>query len=393
MRKTLFLFLFFPIFGQTQQDIRMFVFGNSLINHTFEVSPPTPSQETSVPHWFQLLTDAGGHTYAVDGQFGFLPQHRNVPPIPQWGFDIVDGVWDADLIPFSAADFTHILLTPANFLQWQAPNENFPGESFSPVEATQTVFEWCANQEDNLSFYIYENWADMAPYLSNGFPPTDQEWAAYNAYVQGEFSDWFLDYYEEVATQFPNECVRMIPVGTTISRLLQIAPFNQIPITELYEDDAPHGRPTIYFLAALITYSAMYEERAPMNLVIDPIIHETVRDNYEAVVDFVWNELLTFTDQSGNNLAFCTSSIIDNIAEQQVDNFSIQFENPVQNTLTIQTNLPFDKVRIHDLNGSVRYEGTSTTIDVSNLPVGVYILSVYDRINRRLGSRKCVKIE
>ncbi|MEM1327912.1 MAG: T9SS type A sorting domain-containing protein [Bacteroidota bacterium] len=396
MQKLIYFLLLLPFFADSQNDIRLFVFGNSLINHTFEVQPPTPSQETSVPHWFQILSEAGGHQFAVDGQFGFLPQHRNVPPIPNWGFDIVRGVWDADLIPFSAADFNTILLTPANFIQWQVPSENFPGESFSPIEATQEVFQWCADQEEDMTFYIYENWADMAPYLSNGFPPTAQEWSTYNQYVQGEFKDWFADYHEAVATQFPDNSVCLIPVGTTISRLLQTVPFNQIPIDELYQDDAPHGLSTIYFLAAMITYSAIHQEPAPRTLEIDPIVHQTVRDNYAAVVDFIWETLLNATDDSGANTALCASRIIDDINDLETETVDIQFQNPVRDVIELTTDLSFTTARIYDLHGRVCHatanvKDETMTIDCSNLPAGWYVLSLQDAEGRLLGERQFVR--
>ncbi len=64
-----------------QKDIRNFIFGHSLINHAIQVNP-TPSQETSIPHWMHFLTAENDNTYAVDGQFGFLGSHQNLPPIP-----------------------------------------------------------------------------------------------------------------------------------------------------------------------------------------------------------------------------------------------------------------------------------------------------------------------
>lgn len=131
-----------------QKAIRTFIFGHSLIHHELQLHP-TPSQETSVPHWSHFFAEAAGHSYAVSGQYGFLPQHANLPPIAQWGFDFVQGAWDSDNEPFSAADFTSILITPGNFIQWQGPADNYYNEDISPLEATTSIMDWCVEQEED----------------------------------------------------------------------------------------------------------------------------------------------------------------------------------------------------------------------------------------------------
>ena len=298
---------------QAQKNVRTFIFGHSLINHEYQVNV-TPSQETSVPHWFHFLANEANHNYAVSGQYGFLQQHVNLPPIAQWGFDSVQGAWDSDLESFAAANFTNILLTPSNFEQWQPPTADYYNDTLSPIEATNHIFNWCSQQEDSMTYYLYENWPDMGPYLNNGFPPTQQEWQNYNTYLNGGFHDWFLEYHDSVMNANPNLCIRMIPVGPIISGLLNQAPFNQIPLTTLYEDDAPHGRPTLYFLAAMITYMAMYEEPTPnsYNFMPAQYIDPIVANNYQAATNYIWNELQNFNDSFGNNRVFCQTQSYTN---------------------------------------------------------------------------------
>ena len=103
---TLILLLVISLNGLAQQDtIRSFIFGHSLLDHR-PPAIPTPSDETTVPHWLYLLSKYAGKYYGSSGQYGFLPQHANLPPISQWGYDSVPPVWESDLEPFSAADFT-----------------------------------------------------------------------------------------------------------------------------------------------------------------------------------------------------------------------------------------------------------------------------------------------
>ncbi|MEO0731460.1 MAG: hypothetical protein AAFZ52_01395 [Bacteroidota bacterium] len=294
-----------------QQDKRLFIFGHSLIDHR-PPAIPTPSDETTVPHWLHLLATEAGHTTAVGGQYGFLPQHANVPPISQWGYDLVPGVWESDTEAFGEADVNTILLTAGNFMQWQGPDQEYPGDpGITPINATTTVFDWVNQQETGVTYFIYENWPDMAPYLSAGMPPTAAEFAAYNAYTTGDFHDWWLAYQDSMLLRLPELPPRMIPVGPTLVKLLTdpVLGLDDIPLLELYEDDAPHGRPSLYFLAALITYAAVYEEPAPASYAVPAIVHPDIRTAYAAINDTIWAELQAFNDPTGNSRVFSLGAL------------------------------------------------------------------------------------
>lgn len=293
-------------FAHSQIDsVRMFIFGHSLLDHRPPINP-TPSDETTVPHWLQLLSDHDNRYYGATGQYGFLPQHDNLPPIAQWGYDIVNPVWDSDIEPFADADFSTVLVTAGNFMQWQGPDEPYPGEGgVTPVSATEDIVDWLELQEDSLGIYIYENWPDMAPYLSGGtFPPSDADFENYNDYTTDAFHDWWIEYQDALLAARPDINVRMIPVGPIMARLFRDTLLTEIPVTDLYEDDAPHGRPTVYFLASLITYMAIHQETAPLDYDVPSIVNSIVEDNYAALVCYIWNELNDFNDVNGVSRVF-----------------------------------------------------------------------------------------
>ncbi len=287
----------------TTTNLRTFVFGHSLIVHTPPLYP-TPSDETTVPHWMHFLSQEAGYQYAVSGQYGFLPQHDDLPPFAQWGFQNAQPAWDSDLETFAEAEFNSVLLTAGNFVQWQPATENYYGvePETSPVQATVDIFSWVLEQDENITLYIYENWPDMAPYTDN-FPPTSQEFTEYHEYTLGEFHDWWIDYHDAVIDEMPNADIKMIPVGPIISKMLTDPELGLSTLTadELYEDADPHGRPSIYFLASLITYSAMYGVEPPADFAIPDLVHETIIANYDDINAFIWNELESFnfdTDES-----------------------------------------------------------------------------------------------
>lgn len=287
----------------------MYIFGHSLLDHRPPINP-TPSDETTVPHWLHLLTEHENNHYKVSGQYGFLPQHANLPPFSQWGYDIVEGAWESDLEDFSEADFNKILITAGNFMQWQAPDAPYPGEGgMTPVSATEDIMDWLVLQEDEIDIYIYENWPDMAPYLSGGtFPPSDTDFENYNAYTLGAFHDWWIDYQDLLLDSRPDINIRMIPVGPIMAQLFGDTILHEIPILDLYEDDAPHGRPTAYFVASLITYMAVNDQKAAVDYSVPSIVNSIVADNYEALVDYIWNELNVFNDEDGESRVFYPSA-------------------------------------------------------------------------------------
>jgi hypothetical protein len=327
-----------------------------------------------MPHWFQSLAKEAGYNYAVGGQYGFLPQHANLPPVAQWGFDSVASAWDSDNYSFSQPNFDNVLITPGNFIQWQGPSVDYFGDTQSPLDYTSQIFDWTNAQEDSITLFIYENWPDMGAHLSQGFPPSQSEWTSYNIDLQGSFHDWFLEYHDSLIIAHPNNCVRMIPTGPVIGNLLMQSPFDQIPIDTLYEDDAPHGRPTIYFLAGLITYMAMYEEAAPSTYQVPSIIDPIIASNYQQVVDFIWSELQNFNTVMGDSRVFCEEDysslgIIDD-PELHV------YPNPTKKTLSVASDHPIYSIELVDMKGKVILQQRTSNLDLSSISSGVYQLKV-----------------
>ncbi len=366
-------------FAQSPDDASsMFVFGHSLIHHENQVNP-TPSQETSVPHWLHFLVQEAGKQYNISGQYGFLTTHINLPPIAQWGFDFAPSAWESDYETFAQANFSDVLITPANFIQWQGPSENFYGKSFSPIDATNTMIDWCHEQTPFINYYVYENWPDMAPFLNADFPPSNSEWIAYNEYLQNDFSDWFDGYFEGITANQQDRCVKMIPVGRLISKALQTSPYDQINITDLYEDNAPHGRPTIYFMAAMITYMAIYEEITPVSYQVSNFIEPIVRNNYATLSEFFWNELLAFNIQNGDSKVFCNT--ISSTTDQDTETITFEFyPNPTTDNIYFRNLNQKVNISVRDATGKTLLNQTidneSNPLDLSGLLSGMYFIEI-----------------
>ena len=367
-----------------QDTTKMFIFGHSLIDHR-PPAIPTPSDETTVPHWLFLMAQEAGHPFAAGGQYGFLPQHANLPPISQWGYEIVPGVWDSDNESFSDAEIDLAMITAGNFMQWQGPGEEYPGENgVSPISATQDIVDWLDTQEPGIRIYIYENWPDMAPYLDNGFPPTSLEWDLYTDYWLSDFYDWWIEYHDAMDDSRPNLDIKMIPVGQVMAMVLTETELMDIPIDELFEDDAPHGQSTIYFLAAMITYSAIFDEQAPADFVIPGIVHPVVRRNYDLLRSLIWEELNDFKFDDGRSRVFdrtTTSVSVDTETQMEVR------PNPSNGTfkLITQQTGPLH-VALFDCKGNTveTFFTSEREFHVSVSP-GVYFLKVSNKEKGQIG--------
>ena len=286
------LILLFVLFGlanaaTAQKDIRSYFFSNSLVHHL------TDSDETAVPHWLNRIAQAAGHSYATNGQWGFVRQFaQDWPPEPNWSFDEVAGVWGPEDGRFEKAGFTDIVINPANFIQYQPPTTPFDGDNpdgASPVSATIRLFERMAGMPTDTQYFIYEGWAEMSGF-SPAFPPSVRQLGDYHRYNLGAYHDWYVDYAEAMSTAQPALNIQLIPVASLLSKLLTETPLAKIPVTELYSDDAPHGTETLYFLAAAITYSWLYQEPVPTAVSLPRSVHAAVADNLPVISEVIWSE-------------------------------------------------------------------------------------------------------
>ncbi len=277
-------------------DVRNYIFGHSLILH---------SETANVPRWLQALADHAGYNYGMSGQYGFADTHAaNLPPFAQWGVSGVTSIWDDDSgLGFGDVDVNTVLFTEANFRQYYPADEVDPDGflSESTVQSTSTVFDWVEQAEPGVRFVIYENWPDMGGYTSADFVatyPSSTELQSYYSYTRGDFHTWWVGYIDAMRQARPGQRIDLIPVGSIMVKLLE-GTLSDVPAEALYEDNAPHGRPTLYFIAGLITYMGIYGEKAPSGFIPPEDLHGAVQQRYNMIVDEIWLELQHFNNQDG----------------------------------------------------------------------------------------------
>jgi hypothetical protein len=260
--------------GPAQADraaLSVHVFGNSLVHHLSD------DPATNVPHWLARLARAGGRDLALTGQWGFLRDFAAQGVAPNWSFEGVSarrGTTDT------------VLITPANFIQYQSPDAAFEGDNptnASPVSVTLDVIDRAMAEWPGARIVIYEGWPDMGSF-SRGFPPSNRNLRRWYGYALSDYHDWFRAYVSALQAARPDVEITLLPVSSVLSGL-QTGLLEEIPVEALYSDDAPHGTATQYFLAALVTYTALFEGPAPAGFDLPETLHPLVRDLYPRLIE------------------------------------------------------------------------------------------------------------
>ena len=110
----------------------------------------------------------------------------------------------------------------------------------------------------------------------------------------GQFTQWHLDLQNELITRgYP---VTTIPCGAIFCELiLNAAYFSGLEFTDWFEDDAPHGRASTYFMFGLICYIALYKQDPTVGYVppvLSPVILPEITNNLSSIYADI-NTLLT----------------------------------------------------------------------------------------------------
>ncbi|MBU2983351.1 calcium-binding protein [Lentibacter algarum] len=239
--------------------------------------------ETTVPYWLGKLAEADGQGFSADGQWGFLRDFaREGKPLSNWSITGVRPSWNRDNVSFAATPFTAIVTNPANFVQYQSPDAPYDGANADNASPLSTLLKLYDTHVAPRPLLVYEGWAEMAGIAGN-FPPRTAGERKYHGFNRGEYHDWYVTLISQFKAERPDAQVSLIPVASSLSTLFSEAPLNKLAATDLYIDDAPHGTPTLYFLAALASYPALFGRPAPSDISLPDSLHPLVKDNLPAI--------------------------------------------------------------------------------------------------------------
>ena len=263
-----------------RDSARVYVFGNSLVHHLDETAP-----NANVPHWLNEMARAGGRNLQLDGRWGFMRNFaEDLPPFNNWSFPGVARL--------NGQTPDAYVVTPANFIQNNLPNVPYGGENptgETPFGAALTVFDWAAQAAPDARLFVYEGWALMRV-ITGEFPPDAEGLTRYHAANGGDYHLWFEDLIGMLENARPGRDIGLIPVARVFSQLFGPGGVLQdMPVEALYTDGAPHGTETLYFLAAMVTYSALYEAPPPADYRPPSSLDPRVGARYAQIAEAVWD--------------------------------------------------------------------------------------------------------
>lgn len=264
--------------------VRQYTFNHSLWQHNFDNNAVTG-------YWVGDFANASGTTYAWSGQFGQLSYH-SLPPTPALGSMNTLPLWDNEdpnaanyAATFEEVELDNIIIMPDNFTQGDSETV-----SNTHLNDAFRVIDDMAVRQPDAPIVIYEHWPEL---VGASFPPTQAQEDSYHVRQLGSYHRWFVNYQNAISQQRPNANVRMIPVGPILSEIFTNSALQTSNMTweERYDDNDPHGKPSLYFLAGLITYQAMFGQPVADAYVAPTEIDARIRDEFAALNDFVWQRL------------------------------------------------------------------------------------------------------
>lgn len=269
-----------PLRAAPDQTLKSFFFGNSLVHHLSD------SPETSMPYWLGQIARSNGGELKASGKWGFLRDFSaQLPPQPNWTIAGVAPSWSERQGSFATAGVQAVVVNPANFIQYAPAEQLYEGDNpsrESPLTATLKVFDWSQTGAQDMRFFVYEGWAELAAH-SRRFPPRTKDYQRYLEANTGAYHRWYTAYVEDLNAARPNLKVQLIPVASTLPRLLALPGLADLEPTDLFTDDAPHGTPTLYLLAAMISYGPLFQADLPTQMVLPKSIHPLLREHYGEV--------------------------------------------------------------------------------------------------------------
>lgn len=242
------------------REARFFIFGNSLV-HYLDGGP-----ETNVPLWLDRMARARGDRVAVDGRWGFLRDFaRDLPPEKGWSIRGVAPALGRGQ-SLAQARLDGIIIAPANFIQHAPPDTPYwdePAGGTSPLSALLALIDWLSANSPGTPIFIYEGWADMAPF-SKSFPPGRRALARYARANTGAYHQWYLDLVEMARKARPEADIRLVPVALRLGQAMADGPLSGLPAEALFVDNAPHGTPALYLLAAMAAWPELMGGPVPL---------------------------------------------------------------------------------------------------------------------------------
>ena len=299
-----------PVGGKTAHA---YLYLNSLYNHANPGSGQNAS--TRIGNWIKRMAEAavtapnGKNTFTVNAQFGFFNAWTNPPA----GTAMFEEVSSPYILPWTSTWSGASNITRVGFVP-----DNFDGQYFDPAVNTnmgaayQTrllsfIDAWETNAPNpNREYYVFSGWPAMNIYGGSGDNPSTvpagppSGYAGWLSYGLGAYQAWMELLVSRLRAARPGLNIRLHHTSRASLLAFRDTAVNGVARNTLFEDLAPHGRGSMYLIAAIAEYIELFDEKPPSNLFVsgggwsgDPgwPVDAAIKSNYQAIVDYIWGVL------------------------------------------------------------------------------------------------------
>ncbi|MCX6182121.1 MAG: hypothetical protein NT150_09360, partial [Bacteroidetes bacterium] len=334
------------LLGQTTTST--YYFAHSLISHE-----KLTNNQANIPFWLAELEIAAGDVCLTSGKFAAGQFGAGaLPPTQTWSFYYQNDNHGSAMLPdgsYVAGTHDNIVLTYMNWElvdDWGGSIGSRNAQTVSKAkDSIAVIFNWMNTNDPGRNLYLYECWPKIETnYILNGQawtsntgnPPNATQWANYTQLALGHQHDFYRELQDSLITNSGISNTKVIPSSMICAKLWQPGGLLQdFTVTDLFVDGGPHGKPSAYFLAAMIVYAAQHGTAPTLPFSSHAQIDQRILDRFSQISTFIMSELTAFNFPNSSSRVW--KNTITNIEKSvQLDESKITlYPNPANNHITL----------------------------------------------------------
>ena len=411
----LFLVLFFStgnlLLGQTTTST--YYFAHSLIWHQ-----KNNSNQANIPFWLAELEKAAGDVCLSSGKFA--PGQMGaaaLPPTQTWAFYYANENHGSAMKPndtYKTNAHDNVVLT---YMNWEIVYDygsnigsRIPATNPKATDSIARIFRWINTNDPGRNLYLYECWPkiewryimDSQDWnLTTGNPPNTSQWAKYINYSLGNSNNFWRELQDSLISKSKIQNVKLIPSSMICAKLWQTGGLlADLAVTSIFEDIGPHGKPSSYFLAAMVVYAAQHKKAPTKPFNSHAQIDQRILDRFSQISNFIMSELTAFNFPNGTSRVW-NDAASDIEKPVQFDESKIMvYPNPTNDHITIDfggySNMNGYTLKVTNTLGNPVFTKAinqkTCYVDLNELcKNGLYFVYIIDRQGNTIDFKKIIK--